>query len=165
MQRIAIELLTREAFAPFGQVIEASGAARHFPINDGMAERFDDLAPVTATGAGARAILSIIRDTPHPLPLTLKLVERHPFGSQAFVPLSDQPFLVIVSPDEGGMPGTPRAFMTRPGQGVNYPAGQWHGVLTALYAVSDFLVVDRGGEGQNLEEHRFAAPYLVGEPE
>ena len=161
-RRLPIEPLTAEAFAPFGQVIEVSERAKHFPINAGMAERYHDLAPVEVRGDGGKAIISIVRATPVTLPLTLKMVERHPLGSQAFMPLSDRPFLVVVAPDSGGRPGTPRGFMTRPGQGVNYPPGQWHGVLSALYAVSDFLLVDRGGEAKNLEEFTFAEPFLVG---
>src|SRR5213075_2903471 len=94
-------------------------------------------------------------------PYTLKLVERHPFGSQAFYPLSSHPFLVIVAPDVDGAPGTPRAFLTGPGQGINIGMNVWHGVLTSLEAVSDFLVVDRGGDGNNLEEHHFAEPWTI----
>lgn len=165
MRKLAIEPLTAEAFAPFGQVIEVSERAKHFPINAGLAERYHDLAPVEVKGEDGRAIISIVRATPVTLPLTLKMVERHPLGSQAFMPLSDRPFLVVVAPDDGGRPGTPCAFMTKAGQGVNYPPGQWHGVISPLYAVSDFLLVDRGGEAKNLEEHVFAEPFLVGDAE
>ena len=96
-----------------------------------------------------------------PLPLTLKMVERHPLGSQAFMPLSPEPFLVIVAADENGRPGVPRAFMTNGSQGVNYPANAWHGVLTPLAGEQRFLVVDRGGDGNNLEEFVFDEPFMV----
>jgi ureidoglycolate lyase len=91
----------------------------------------------------------------------LGMVERHPLGSQAFYPLDPHPFLVVVAPDEGGTPGTPRAFLTGPGQGVNLAINTWHGVLTPLVADARFLCVDRGGEGVNLEEHHFDVPWLV----
>jgi ureidoglycolate lyase len=160
MPVIPIEPLTTDAFAPFGQVIEMAGA-HHYPINSGMTERYHDLAKIELGGVHARPMISIFRGQPYGLPLTLKMVERHPLGSQAFYPLSDRPFLVIVAPDEHDRPGTPRAFRTAPGQGVNLAMNTWHGVLTAQEAVSDFLVVDRGGDGNNLEEFFFEVPYTV----
>lgn len=157
---ISIEPLSAAAFAPYGQVIEVAGA-QHFTINGGMTERYHDLARVELGGAGARPLISIFRGKSYELPLTLKMVERHPLGSQAFYPLSARPFLVIVAPGISGTPGKPRAFLTAPGQGVNIAMNTWHGVLTPLEAEADFLVVDRGGEGNNLEEHHFATPWLV----
>jgi ureidoglycolate lyase len=157
--------LTRQAFAPFGDVIETEGA-QHYPINGGRCERFHDLAKVEAIGPNARVLISIFKGAPYAFPLELRLVERHPLGSQAFVPLTPAPFLVVVCPDAAdGAPGTPLAFVTSPGQGVNYPAGRWHAVLTPIGAPQDFLVVDRGGDGNNLEEHHFVEPFLVVLPE
>jgi ureidoglycolate lyase len=160
MPPITIEPLTREAFSPFGQVIEMAGA-HHYPINSGMTERYHDLARIELGGVHPRPMISLFRGQPYALPLSLKMVERHPLGSQAFYPLSDRPFLVIVAPDERGKPGTPRAFRTSPGQGVNIAMNTWHGVLTAQADVSDFIVVDRGGDGNNLEEFFFEVPYTV----
>ncbi|MET3924395.1 ureidoglycolate lyase [Devosia sp. 2618] len=160
MSTIFIEPLTAAAFAPFGQVIELDGA-QHYTINSGMTERYHDLAHVELGGANPRPLISIFRGQPYDLPLTLRLVERHPFGSQAFYPLSERPFLVIVAEDRSGTPDTPRAFLTKPGQGVNIGMNTWHGVLTTLGEVSDFLVVDRGGDGNNLEEHHFDVPLTV----
>jgi ureidoglycolate lyase len=157
---IVAEPLTREAFAPFGQVIELDGA-HHYPINGGMAERYHDLAKIELGGPDPRPLLSIFRGNPYTLPLTLKLVERHPLGSQAFYPLSPRPFLVVAALDERGAPATPRAFLTGPGQGVNIAMNTWHGVLTPLDEPADFLIVDRGGEGNNLEEFVFDQPYTV----
>ena len=161
MSRIVIEPLTPDAFAPFGQVIEIEGA-QHYPINNGMTERYHDLARVELGGVHPRPLISIFRGQPYDLPLALKLVERHPLGSQAFYPLSDRPFLVIVAEDQSGTPATPRAFLTTPGQGVNIAMNTWHGVLTPLEADSAFLVVDRGGDGVNLEEYHFDTPWMVG---
>lgn len=157
---ITIQPLTKDAFAPFGQMLTAEGA-HHCPINNGMTERFHDLANVEIGGENGRTLISIFRGKPYGLPLTLAMMERHPLGSQAFMPLHPRPFLVIVAPDAGGRPGTPLAFLTEPGTGVNVGRNVWHGVLTTLEVVSDFLVVDRGGDGDNLEEHFFDEPYLV----
>lgn len=161
---IAILPLTADAFAPFGDVIEASGAPTVM-INEGKCGRYNDLANLDfSTDEGGRAAISIFEGESYDLPLTLHMVERHPLGSQAFLPLSDDPFLVIVAPDENGVPGTPRAFLTRAGQGVNYRRNVWHGVLTPLAGKRYFAVVDRVGEGNNLEEHWFNDPYrIVGE--
>jgi len=160
MANILIEPLSPKAFAPFGQVIQMAGA-EHYPINNGMTERYHDLARVELGGVHARPLISLFRGQPYELPLSLKLVERHPLGSQAFYPLSDQPFLVIVAEDLSGIPDTPRAFLTEPGQGVNIAMNTWHGVLTPLHQICDFIVIDRGGDGTNLEEHHFDVPHLV----
>jgi ureidoglycolate lyase len=151
--------LTRAAFAPFGDVIEAAGES--FAINGGMCDRFHDQARIEVTGDGARVGISVGWGRPYPMPLSFDLVERHPFGSQAFVPMSGDPFLVVVAPDAGGRPGTPLAFVTAPGQGVNYLRGTWHGVLTPLGRAAPFLIVDRVGGGPNLEEFRYDAPWTV----
>jgi ureidoglycolate lyase len=152
--------LTREAFAPFGEVIEMDGA-EHFPINAGKCERYHDLARVEATGPNGRVLVNLFRGQPYATPLKIGMVERHPFGSQAFIPLSPRPFLVVVCADDGDRPGEPHAFVTRPGQGVNYPRGRWHGVLTPLGEPQDFVVVDRGGDGSNVEEFFFEEPWEV----
>lgn len=163
MRTVVVEPLTREAYAPFGQVIEIEGA-HHYPINNGMTERYHDLAKVELGGVHPRPLLSIARGKPYALPLTLRMMERHPLGSQAFYPLSPHPFLSIVAPDDGGRPGTPRAFRCAPGQGINMAMNTWHAVLTPLEAESDFVLIDRGGEGNNLEEHTFDEPWTVINP-
>jgi ureidoglycolate lyase len=133
----------------------------HFPINGDKCERYHDLAPVEAEGPNARVLLSILRAQPYGFPLTLAMVERHPFGSQAFMPLSPAPFLVVVCHDGPEGPGEPHAFVTAPGQGISYPRNTWHAVLTPIGAPQDFLVVDRGGDGSNLEEHDFDEPWTI----
>jgi ureidoglycolate lyase len=160
MGTVVIEPLTAAAFAPFGQVIETAGS-HHYPINAGMTERYHDLARVELGGVHPRPLISIFHGQPYTLPLTLKLVERHPLGSQAFYPLSSNPWLVITAEDEAGKPVRLRAFQPDPSQGVNIAMNTWHGVLTPLEVASDFLVVDRGGDGNNLEEHHFAEPWTV----
>ncbi|MGE6782828.1 ureidoglycolate lyase [Ensifer adhaerens] len=160
MKEIVIQPLTREAFAPFGDVIETENA-HNFPINGGKATRYHDLAKIDTTGEKARPMISLVRGVPYPLPLKLTMVERHPLGSQAFIPLSDNPFLIVVSKETEEGPSEPIAFRTTPGQGVNIARNVWHGILTPLDDVSDFAVVDRGGEGVNLEEHFFKEPFLI----
>ncbi|MCV6594776.1 MAG: ureidoglycolate lyase [Silicimonas sp.] len=157
-REIVIRPLTAEAFAPFGDVIDTGGAPDK-RINQGLCGRYHDRA-VLSFGDG-RAGISLFDAEPRGLPLRLEMVERHPMGSQAFLPMSQDSFLVIVAPDEGGVPGRPLAFETAPGQGVNYHAGTWHGVLTPLAAPGLFAVVDRIGPGDNLEEHWFDTPWKV----
>lgn len=159
-RRLTARPLTREAFAPFGAVIDKSGAPAR-PMNAGKARRFHDLAQILVAGEGGHVVIGLVEAEPYPTPLELSLVERHPLGAQAFVPLDASPFLVVVCPDEDGAPGRPEAFVTAPWQGVSYRAGTWHGVLTPLRAPQEFLVVDRGGPGVNLEERRFAEPWMI----
>ncbi len=160
-RRLVARPLTREAFAPYGSVIDKRSSDPRVPINAGRARRILDLAQAVATGPGSRVVIGLVEGDPYSCPLTFDLVERHPFGSQAFVPLSPAPFLVVVCKDLGGTPDVPQAFVTSPHQGVNYAAGTWHGVLTPLEEAQDFLVVDRAGEGTNLEEYRYPEPWTV----
>ncbi|MEO9874900.1 MAG: ureidoglycolate lyase [Anderseniella sp.] len=159
-RRIVLQPLTAASFAPFGDVLEATGEPDKI-INAGLCGRFHDLANLDFTGEDARPGISLFRSKARTLPYTLDMVERHPLGSQAFTPMSADPFMVIVAPDEGGTPGTPLAFLTEPGQAVNYHRNTWHGVLTPLVDDALFAVVDRIGAGNNLEEHTFAQPWLV----
>lgn len=155
---LAIEPLTAEAFAPFGDVIDMASAGNRFAINEGWAERFDDLARIDVGREGGRARLSLFRAVPREFPFALSLMERHPLGSQAFVPTSDRPFLVVVCPGaEAPCAGGLRCFRAAAGQGVNYAPGTWHHPLLALHAVSDFVVIDRGGPGDNCDEVRLPA--------
>ncbi|MEM6941302.1 MAG: ureidoglycolate lyase [Pseudomonadota bacterium] len=157
-RRVQIHPLTARAFASFGDVLDASGTP-DLMINQGRCGRYHDRASLDF--ADGKAGISLFQSAPCALPLELDLVERHPLGSQAFIPMSADPFLVIVAADRNGAPDVPRAFQTGPGQGINFHRGTWHGVLTPLHAPGLFAVVDRIGPGQNLEEFRFATPYLV----
>ena len=155
---ILTEPLTPEAFAPFGDVLEAEGPPDRL-INQGLCGRFHDRARLDF-GEG-RAGISVFKAEPRALPYRLDLVERHPLGSQAFLPMSLDPFLVIVAEGQETAPGRIRAFLTRPGQGVNLLRNTWHGVLTPLCAPGLFAVVDRIGEGANLEEYRLPEAVTV----
>lgn len=151
---IRTEPLSQTAFAPFGDVLDASGDFRL--INAGLCKRHHDRAKLDF--AGANPGISIFHAEPRTLPYTLTLIERHPEGSQAFLPMTQNPFLVIVATD----PQTnPRAFLTNGTQGINLHRGTWHGVLTPLTAPGLFAVIDRIGDGPNLEEHHYAEPWIV----
>jgi ureidoglycolate lyase len=139
-------------FAPFGNVIEIDPDATPEWINSGTTARFSDLAPIDIVGQGSRPIVSLARAQPFGLPHTLKMLERHPLGSQAFIPVVPARFLIVVAPDEGGKPGQPMAFLASPGQGVNYGRNVWHAPLAVLDRPTDFIIVDRAGPGDNLEE-------------
>ncbi|WP_417728750.1 ureidoglycolate lyase [Roseovarius sp.] len=158
MTRITAEPLTEAAFAPFGDVLEVAGPPDRL-INQGLCGRFHDRARLDFDDG--RPGLSLFDAEPRHLPYLLEMVERHPLGSQAFIPMSLSAFLVIVAPDTKGLPGTPRAFLTAPGQAINLHRGTWHGVLTPLSAPGLFAVLDRIGAGDNLEEHWFDVPYTV----
>ncbi|MDX1780332.1 MAG: ureidoglycolate lyase [Thalassovita sp.] len=156
---IKTEPLSAAAFAPFGDVLEAAGAPDMI-INQGHCERFHDRA-LLDFGPGGRAGISIFRAEPRALPYTLDLIERHPEGSQAFIPMSQHEWLVTVAQDDHGAPGRIRAFIAAPGQGVNLHRGTWHGVLTPLHAPGLFAVVDRIGPTENLQEYEFPSPYVI----
>ena len=158
MKKLAIEALCVERFAPFGDVISTDVAARHFPINGGTTERYHDLANLDA-GLDGKLIVSIFRGQPRELPFAVMMLERHPLGSQAFMPLVAQPYLVVVAPaGEAPEPDALRAFFAQPGQGVNYAKGVWHHPLLALNETCDFLVIDRSGPGNNCDEMTLAEP-------
>jgi ureidoglycolate lyase len=152
------EPLTPAAFAPFGDVLEATGDFRL--INAGLCRRHHDRARIDV-GDDARPGISIFRAEPRALPYEFSLVERHPEGSQAFLPMTEHPFLVIVASDETGRPGQPRAFLSTGAQGVNLHRGTWHGVLTPLHAPGLFAVVDRIGATPNLEEFTYPEAFTV----
>jgi ureidoglycolate lyase len=155
MRRLTIEPLTKDAFAPFGDVIETDGSA-HFMINNGSTQRFHRLAEVETAQPDDKAIISIFRAQALPMPLTIAMLERHPLGSQAFMPLLGNPFLVVVAPPaETPDAGSTRAFLADGRQGVNYHAGVWHHPVLALAPQDDFLVIDRSGTGNNCDEHFF----------
>lgn len=160
-QTLIAEPLTAPGFAPFGDVLEAKGPPDRL-INAGLCGRYHDRARLDlAADEGGRAGMSIFDAQARALPYDFDLVERHPLGSQAFVPMTAAPFLVIVAPDEAGTPGTPRAFLTDGAQAVNLHRGIWHGVLTPLAAPGLFAVIDRIGPGSNLEEFRYPRPWRV----
>ena len=153
---LEIAPLTPEAFVPYGQVIETANAEQ-IPINQGTTTRFHDLADINVASEGGKPLISIFRSQPRPQPIRLEVMERHPLGTQAFYPLQDRPWLLVVSnADDPLDPAGLKAFRASGIQGVNYARNIWHHPLLVLEPDSDFLIVDRGGEGDNLEEVWFS---------
>lgn len=155
---IKIRPLTQQEFAPFGDVLDCAGEPDKV-INQGLCGRHHDRAQIDV--GDARVGISMFNAEVRSLPYKLEMMERHPEGSQAFLPISEHPFLVIVAPDNDGKPGTPQAFLTEPGQGINYHKNTWHGVLTPLHKPGIFAVVDRIGDTPNLQEYWFETRYVV----
>ncbi len=157
-RQLVLQPLTARAFASFGEVLEVRETPDKM-INQDLCGRHHDLAALDF-GSG-RAGISIFDATPRALPFTLELLERHPEGAQAFIPMHQNPYLIVVAPDNAGAPGQPLAFLAGPGQGVNYRRNTWHAVCCPLAAPGLFAVVDRIGDGDNLEEHWFDRPWEV----
>lgn len=139
--------LNAENFAPFGQVIDCAGHDS-YAVNGGSSQRFSDLAQLECDATG-RLALSIFRASARQAPFALTVLERHPLGSQAFVPLNGQRFLVVAA-DSPADAGRLRVFISNGRQGINFRRGVWHHPLLALEA-GDFLVADRIGEGGNCD--------------
>lgn len=158
MIEIRPQQLTTKAFAPYGDVLELRDRPDKI-INQGKCGRHHDLAQLDF--ADGRAGISFFDAEPRKLPYECTLLERHPDGSQAFIPMTMSRFLIIAAPDEAGQPGRPEAFLSAPGQGINFHRGTWHGVLTPLGAPGLFAVVDRIGPGANLEEVTLSPGFLV----
>lgn len=155
--KLIVTPLNHVDFKPFGEIIEVSGRCDSKIINDGYATRYHDLAEVDVSSAGGRPLINIFRGRPRPLPLTIHMMEQHPLGSQAFIPLHRSPFVIVVAPPgQSVRPENLVAFITNGFQGVNYTRGVWHFPLLVLGENDqDFVVIDRGGDGDNCEERYF----------
>ena len=144
--------LTPEAFEPFGEVIDTR-TAKQIPINYGLTTRFNDMATIDTDEQGGRPIVNVFRSNPVQLPHTVKIMERHPLGSQAFIPTNQQPFLVLVAHAGDTVHADDLVlFITDGQQGVNFFKNTWHHYLLVQGEQSDFIVIDRGGSGNNLVE-------------
>lgn len=154
--------ITAEAFAPYGEVIATKGVDS-IVINDGLCHRFTDLASFDIVDG--RAGLSLFQSELRALPYQCDLLERHPLGSQCFIPMSEAALLIIVAPDNDGQPGAPVAFVATNDVAVNIARNTWHGVLAPIAGTGLFAVIDRIGattDGRpNLEEHRLEEPFLI----
>jgi len=151
-----LEALSREAFAPFGDVIQTAGA-KNYKINDDHCTRFHDLAAIDVSEEGGRPLVNIFRTRMWPMPLHVKMMEYHALSSQAFIPLGDTRFLIIVAlPGDTLDPTTMRAFISDGAQGINFHRRVWHHPLVAMAAEADFLVIDRGAQDVDCVEHHFS---------
>ena len=159
MSTIKAQPITAQDFAPFGELLTPREAPTKM-INAGRWERHHALA--TVERSGGEAILSIFRSEPVSLPYDCTLLERHPLGSQAFIPLLGNPFLIVVAPvGDAPVSGLVRAFRSNGRQGVNYHRGVWHHPVLTIEKRDDFLVVDRSGSGNNCDEHFFKEDQLL----
>lgn len=157
------EPLTRERFAPYGDVIEGSHNTAQ-AMNAARFERFDDLCDVDVEGGDVAISVARCR-TPTTLPLRIDMVERHPLGSQAFVPLTPcRMVIVVAAPGEAVDAADLRAFVSNTRQGINYHRGTWHMPLVAFEAGQEFLVIDRGGHEANCDTHRLGEFVLLEAP-
>jgi ureidoglycolate lyase len=148
------EPLTQQAFAEFGTVIDPQ-MDKSFLINEGTTRRFDDLADVDVSIGGGTPIISIFSAQRRAFPVQIKMMEKHPLGSQAFLPMQPHPWIVVVATGDVPSAATCRAFLANGNQGVQYATGTWHHPLLIRVPTQDFWIVDRKGGGENLEEIMF----------
>lgn len=156
MMTLRLQPLTKSGFAPFGDVVELDGVAP-IQINQGFAQRFNNLAKIDVTSEGGTTNISLFTANPRPQPIAINLMERHPLGTQLFYPLQDKTWAVLVCSDPKDA-NSYRAFSATGRQGVNYHRNVWHFPLLVYDAESRFLIVDRIGPGNNLEEVMLAKP-------
>lgn len=159
MKVLTIEPLTAEAFAPFGEVVETEGAAP-LVINEGFATRLNSAARIDVNAEAGTVNIAIFEASARPQPIRIGMMERHPLGSQLFMPLQPSNWLVVVCADPAD-PNSFRAFAASGAQGVNYARGTWHFPLLVMGEGERFLVVDRAGPGRNLEEVTLPAPLTL----
>ena len=146
------KLISKENFKKFGDMITTSGI-KPLEINDGYAKRFDGIANLNTKKDNGESTISIFSALKRSFPMKVDMMEKHPLGSQAFIPMKETVFLAFVAP-EGDEPDLNKieSFIVPNGIGVNYNAGVWHFPLIATEDMN-FLVVDRLGDGDNLVLH------------
>ena len=146
------KLISKENFKKFGDMITTAGI-KPLEINDGYAKRFDGIANLNTKKDNGESTISIFSALKRSFPMKVDMMEKHPLGSQAFIPMKETVFLAFVAP-EGDVPDLNKieSFIVPNGIGVNYNAGVWHFPLIATEDMN-FLVVDRLGDGDNLILH------------
>jgi ureidoglycolate lyase len=160
-QTLQVNTLSSGSFSAYGDVIEVNDERKHFSINDGFAERYHDLANIDVSSDNGKTLINIFRSKPLVQPITIKKMERHPLSSQAFIPLGEQSFLVVVAPEGDFNESAIEVFLAKSSQGINYRPGVWHHYCLALNEISDFLVIDRGGEGENCDVVSLLIPKTI----
>ena len=158
MLTIKPQPLTREAFAPFGDVIQIEGS-NQFEINSGYTTRVHDLIDIQLGGESAKAQFSFFLGRPRPL--EIKMLEKHPLGSQAFYPIEDKRWLVVVA--SAPEPESVCAFWASGRQGVNYHQNVWPHPLLVIEP-QQFVIIDRGGDGHNCDEVELVTSVLIQQP-
>ena len=146
--------ITRKNFQKFGDLISIK-KKKSININDGYAKRFDNLCRINTSSKKGKTIMSIFSAKKRKFPMNIKMMEKHPLGSQAFVPMNETTFLVFVAP-KGKKPNTKKieSFIVPKQTGINYKPGIWHFPLISSKNMN-FLVIDRKGIGNNLVIHNF----------
>jgi ureidoglycolate lyase len=141
--------ITKENFSKFGDMITTNDI-KPIEINNGYAKRFDGIANLNTSRDNGETTICIFSALKRTFPMKINMMEKHPLGSQAFIPMKETTFLVFVAP-EGNKPDLNKveSFIVPPGIGVNYNPGTWHFPLISTEDMN-FLVVDRKGSGDNL---------------
>jgi len=153
MEKIIIpNKITKDNFSSFGDIISTKDV-KPIDINEGYAKRFDDLTDIDISNDEGKAIVSIFSALKRNFPMKIDMMEKHPLGSQAFIPMKETTFLVLIAP-QGDKPDINmiKSFIVPPGIGINYKPGIWHFPLISTVDMN-FLVVDRKGPGNNLIIH------------
>ena len=152
--------INRSNFAMYGDLISADDISP-IDINAGYAKRFDNLANLNTSKNEGKAIVSIFSALKRTFPMTVDMMEKHPLGSQAFIPMKETTFLAFVAPP-GESPETSKiqSFLIPPKTGINYKPGIWHFPLISTES-TNFLVIDRKGKGENLIIHKFEKEKIV----
>ena len=146
--------ITRANFAAYGDLI-SSDDIKPMDINAGYAKRFDNLANINTSKDGGKTIVSIFSALKRNFPMKIDMMEKHPLGSQAFIPMNETTFLCFVAPP-GESPEIDKiqSFIIHPKTGINYKPGIWHFPLISTED-TNFLVIDRKGNSENLVIHKF----------
>lgn len=164
MRQLIATPLTAEKFAPYGDVIALENSEQ-LSINQGLTTRFHDLFNVDVAAQNGRVLVNVFRTKPLPLPHTVKIMERHPLGSQAFLPMDTVPFLVLVAtPKEEIDAADLTLFITTGNQGINFHKNTWHHFQIVTAKQRDFIVIDRGGDGDNLQQTSIKSGAMIALP-
>lgn len=159
--KLCAQELTASAFAPYGEVIECS-RVQNVPMNDARFDRFDNLCSIDVGDDGEVAVGIVRSRIKNSLPYRIEIMERHPLGTQAFIPLFRQCFVVVVAPPGPDFePADLRAFHSNGSQGINYWRGTWHMPLISLEVDESFLVIDRSGHQSNTDIRKISSPVIL----
>ena len=152
--------INRSNFATYGDLISTSDV-NHININAGYAKRFDNLANLNTSKDGGQTIVSIFSALKRTFPMTVDMMEKHPLGTQAFIPMKETIFLSFVAP-LGNSPDINKiqSFIIPPRTGINYKPGIWHFPLISTED-TNFIVIDRKGKGENLIIHNFKKEKII----
>ena len=158
MKELKLNQINKDQFQPFGDIIDKKQNIP-FEINNGNCLRYNNLAKLSF--ANGKAGISLFESKKITLPYSFNFMEKHPLGSQAFIPVYGCRFIVVVAKEISGIPSEPIAFITNQGQGVNYHKNIWHGVLAPVEDNATFAVIDWIGTENNLETYTFDSYFQV----